>query len=163
MFNFSSYFSSSTFSLCLFFCLLSLSRQRTLWQWTEISCTEFINMINDIDEMSWNTFNASSDFSDSIITPCHIKTSLHRNQNLLYSKSSLKSTLLFYGTRRSKIKTATNQALTSWTNGDKKIMWANHAFTGTDDEKLMNEKQEKPQMTPSPEIAFQRRNKGTGV
>ena len=27
----------------------------------------------------------------------------------------------------------------------------------------MNEKQEKPQMTPSPEIAFQRRNKGTGV
>ena len=67
LFNFSSYFSSSTFSLCLFFCLLSLSRQRTLWQWTEISCTEFINMINDIDEMSWKTFKASSDFSDSMI------------------------------------------------------------------------------------------------
>ena len=71
LFNFSSYFSSSTFSLCLFFCLLSLSRQRTLWQWTEISCTEFINMINDIDEMFWNTFNASSDFSDSMILFCH--------------------------------------------------------------------------------------------
>ena len=27
----------------------------------------------------------------------------------------------------------------------------------------MNEKQEKPQMTPSPEIALQRRNKGAGV
>ena len=37
------------------------------------------------------------------------------------------------------------------------------AFTGTDEEQLMNEKQEKPQMMPSPEIAFQRRNKGTGV
>ena len=96
LFNFSSYFSSSTFSLCLFFCLLSLSRQRTLWQWTEISCTEFINMINDIDEMSWNTFNASSEFFDSMITRCHIKTSLHRNQNLLYSRSSLKSTLFFF-------------------------------------------------------------------
>ena len=110
LFNFSSYFSSSTFSLCLFFCLLSLSRQRTLWQWTEISCTEFINMINDIDEMSWNTFNASSDFSDSMITHCHMKTSLHRNQNLLYSRSSLKSTLFSSGTRSSKIKTDTNQA-----------------------------------------------------
>ena len=50
---------------------------------------------------------------------CHIKTSLHRNQNLLYSRSSLKSTLFFSGTRRSKIKTSTNQAFTSWTNGDK--------------------------------------------
>ena len=48
---------------------------------------------------------------------CHIKTSLHRNENLLYSRSSLKSTLSFFW--HTQIKTATNQAFTSWTNGDK--------------------------------------------